>query len=90
MKIVTICGMGVGTSVIAKMNVENLLKKLNLDGDVQSCDLGSVTSTNADIYVTTKEIYETLPDSIKSKTIQISNFVVMKEVEEALIPVLKK
>ncbi|MGB9678812.1 MAG: PTS maltose transporter subunit IIABC, partial [Thermoanaerobacteraceae bacterium] len=34
MKIVTICGMGVGTSVIAKMNVENLLKKLNLVGDV--------------------------------------------------------
>jgi PTS system ascorbate-specific IIB component len=90
MKIVTICGMGVGTSVIAKMNVENLLRKLNLDGDVQSCDIGSVTSTDADIYVTTKEIYESLPDTIKNKTIKISNFVLMKEVEEALIPILKK
>ncbi|SHE33515.1 PTS system, ascorbate-specific IIB component [Thermoanaerobacter uzonensis DSM 18761] len=89
-KVVTVCGMGVGSSVIAKLNVENLLKKLDINGNVDSCDLGSVTSTNGDIYVTTKEIFENLPENIKDKTIVISNFVAIKEIEEVLAPIFKK
>ncbi|MCD2256357.1 PTS sugar transporter subunit IIB [Agrilactobacillus fermenti] len=77
MKIVAVCGFGVGSSVIAKMNIESILSDENRDADaeVETVDLGSVTSAPADIYVTTHELFDQFPDDIRDKTIVLDNFI---------------
>ena len=41
MKIVTVCGMGIGTSVLLKMNTEKALRTLGIDADVEAADIGT-------------------------------------------------
>jgi len=89
MKIVCVCGMGLGSSVIAKMNIEQVLKKMNLSATVETCDLGSVRSVPADLYVTTRELAVSMPAKVQSKTIVLTNFVRKVEIESSIGDYLK-
>ena len=42
MKIVAICGVGVGTSGILKVNAERVLDRLGIDADVTASDAGHI------------------------------------------------
>ena len=44
MKVLAVCGSGMGTSMIMKMKVAQVLKKLDVDADVNSCSLGEAKS----------------------------------------------
>jgi PTS system ascorbate-specific IIB component len=50
-KIVTICGAGIGSSGILKVNAERVLRKLGLDATVVAADIGSVREVAADAQV---------------------------------------
>ncbi|AJZ89529.1 PTS sugar transporter subunit IIB [Cedecea neteri] len=89
MKIVCVCGMGLGSSVIAKMNIEQVLKKMNLSATVETCDLGSVRGVPADLYVTTRELAVSMPAEVQSKTIVLTNFVRKVEIESSIGDYLK-
>ena len=41
MKILAVCGNGLGTSFILSMNVNKALKVLNIDGECKNMDLAS-------------------------------------------------
>ncbi|KAB8310301.1 PTS sugar transporter subunit IIB [Erwinia endophytica] len=90
MKIVCVCGMGLGSSVIAKMNIEQVLKKMQIDAQVETCDLGSIRSINADVYVTTRELAVTMPEELHAKTLVLTNFVRKVEIESSLGDYLKE
>ena len=51
MKIVTICGAGIGSSGILKVNAERVLRKLDIDATVVAADLASVREVAADAQV---------------------------------------
>lgn len=51
MKIVTICGAGIGTSGILKVNAERALQRLDIDADVTATDVASVGVVAADAQV---------------------------------------
>ena len=51
MKIVTICGAGIGSSGILKINAERVLKRLGLEADVTAAHLSSLSSDAADAQV---------------------------------------
>ena len=51
MKIVTICGAGVGTSAILKVTAERALARLGIEADVTATDVGSVATIGADAQV---------------------------------------
>lgn len=84
MNIVCVCGMGLGSSVIAKMNIQAVLKNMDVDASVDTCDLGSVRSMPADIYVTTKELAGSMPSEFQNKTVVLLNFVRKDGIEAAL------
>lgn len=87
MEIVAICGLGVGSSVIGKMNIDSIVSDNKLDDvNVDTVDLGSVKSKPADIYITTRELVENLPDDIKPKTVVITNFVDKSDMAKKLLP----
>lgn len=88
MKIVCLCGMGLGSSLIAKMNVEDLLKELGLKANVETCDVGSIKSEVADYYITTKELAKNIPSEKSDKTIVLTNFVKKDEIRKVIEPIL--
>ncbi len=51
MKIVAICGAGIGTSAILKVNTERVLARLGLDADVTAAHLGSLHADAADAQI---------------------------------------
>ncbi len=51
MKIVTICGAGIGSSGILKVNVERVLRRLDLVATVVAADVASVGRVAADAQV---------------------------------------
>lgn len=90
MKIVCVCGMGLGSSVIAKMNIEQVLKDMGLSATVETCDLGSIRSIQADVYVTTRELAATMPAELQNKTLALTNFVRKSEIENSIGEFLKQ
>jgi PTS system ascorbate-specific IIB component len=85
MKICAVCGFGVGSSVIAKMNIESILaEEGRSDIEVETVDLGSVSGVDADIFVTTNELFDNFPDELKDKTIVLSNFVDKASIKQAI------
>ena len=41
MKIVTVCGMGFGTSLMVKMAIDDLLSEIGFDAEVEASDVRS-------------------------------------------------
>lgn len=90
MKIYAVCGFGVGSSVIAKMNIEQIIDNHNLnDVEVETVDLGSVQGVDADVFVTTQELANNFPEELRDKTIVIDNFIDLGSLEAALLPVIQ-
>jgi PTS system ascorbate-specific IIB component len=50
-KIVAICGAGIGTSGILKVNAERVLLRLGLEAEVTAADLASLASVASDAQV---------------------------------------
>ena len=90
MHIICVCGMGLGSSVIAKMNIEQVLKKMGIAATVDTCDLGSVRSVAADMYVTTRELAINMPAEMQDKTVVLTNFVRKVEIESCMEAYLKQ
>ena len=62
MKIVAICGAGIGSSGILKVNAERVLKKLDLTASVVAVDLASLAevASDAQIILTSAEFVEAI------------------------------
>lgn len=90
MKIVCVCGMGLGSSVIAKINIEQVLKNMGVTAEVETCDLGSIRSVKADLYITTRELAVTMPEELQASTLVLTNFVRKVEIEKSLADYLRE
>ena len=62
MKIVTICGAGIGSSGILKVNAERVLAKLDIEATVTAVDLASLADTakDAQVILTSAEFVEAI------------------------------
>ena len=62
MKIVTICGAGIGSSGILKVNAERVLARLDIDATVIAADIASVQDVAADaqVILTSAEFVEAI------------------------------
>lgn len=89
MDIVTVCGMGMGSSLILKMNLDEILKKNGISANIEACDLGSVTGRMADIVVTTKE----LKPQIEGKgfnVVYVNNVIDKVSIEKIIMEAINK
>lgn len=85
MKIVAVCGMGIGTSVILKMNTEKALDRLGWDADVEVADIGTArgAAATADVVVTSQELADEL-GGLRCPVVVIQNFMKVDEIVEKL------
>ncbi len=85
MKILAVCGMGLGSALLLRMLVEKAVKKLNLEAQVTVADISTArgAGTDADIIVTSAELAEQL-GSVRGKVITIKNYIDVDEMTEKL------
>lgn len=49
--ILTICGCGVGSSVLLAVNIKNILRELGIDGEVRGADVTTCKGEDVDIVI---------------------------------------
>ena len=85
MKIVALCGVGIGTSAILKVNAERALERLDIEADVTAADIASVklAAADAQVILTSSEL---VPSSGKTNAdvIIIDNFFDLDELTAKL------
>lgn len=85
MKVVAICGAGVGTSAILKVNAERVLARLDIDADVTASDVAGLATTAADaqVILTSPELVEKI-GATNADVVVIQNYFDLDELEEKL------
>lgn len=84
MKIIAVCGMGIGTSVLLKMNAEKVLRQLELDATVEATDIKTaLISRDAQIIMTTPDLVGQL-HGLPSEVIAIEHVFDLEEISEKL------
>lgn len=83
MKILCVCGLGQGTSLILRMNVENVLREMAVQADVEHTDVSSATGTAADYIITNNELAASLSDHA-ARIIIVNNYFDLNEIKECL------
>jgi len=89
MKILSVCGNGLGSSLILKMAVEKVLKSENIKANVVVSDLGNAKGLDADYIVASPEIADRLKEH-KATVIAIKNMMDKNEIKEKLISQINK
>ena len=89
MRILTVCGMGFGTSLMLLMSIQEIAKKYNIKVTGEACDLGSAKGKPCDLIVTSSEIAREFSGS-SIKVVGINNLVDKKEIEEKVMPIIRE
>ena len=89
LKIVAVCGNGMGTSMIIKMKLQAILKKLNVEASVDAVSVGEASGVAAfaDIIVCSTHLADKIPQT-KAKIASVINLMDESEIEQALKKVL--
>ncbi|MPQ44909.1 PTS sugar transporter subunit IIB [Clostridium tarantellae] len=56
MKIITVCGNGIGSSLMLATKIEELCREEGMNVDVECCDFNAASGKKCDLYVTVKEL----------------------------------
>ncbi|SDY11211.1 PTS sugar transporter subunit IIB [Salimicrobium album] len=81
MKILAVCGSGLGTSFMVEMNIEQVLKELGVTGvEVSHSDLSSATPQDADVFFLAKDIAE--GGAHLGEIVVLDNIIDMEELRE--------
>lgn len=87
-----VCGMGLGSGLLVKMGVDNVLKRAGYKEGTwraEVLDISSAKQQGIDIYVTNSEFADRLRET-PAEVVCVRNLFDEKEIEEALIPVYKE
>lgn len=82
LKIITVCGLGVGSSLIMKMTVDTAMQQLGIPCDIEHWDMGTVSSKPCDLLVTTEEFQKNFRD--QGNVIYLNNMVSVPEAKQKL------
>lgn len=81
MKILAVCGFGVGSSMVLKMTVEKVARQLNIDAEVENTDLSTAKAMAADLYFTSEELKDELKNSVSAPVLAIKKYMDAEEVK---------
>jgi PTS system ascorbate-specific IIB component len=88
-KILAVCGEGIGTSVLLKMNADRVLKQLGIEALVEATDIETANSTqDAQIFLTTAGLEGRL-NPVSAKIIAIEKVFDLDELDQKLSAALR-
>ena len=88
------CAAGHGTSLIAMNQLKKIITNMGYDPKTEfrviHCDLGSIGSTDADLFLTSQAFEQRIPNTAKTmhEIIYVKNIAILKGVEEVIKPYL--
>lgn len=83
MKILVMCGNGLGSSFMMELNVKKAIKELGINAEVDHTDLTTGKSMNADIYLGAKDIMNNFQKD-GAKIIGLENIMNLNEIKEKI------
>jgi PTS system ascorbate-specific IIB component len=89
LKILAVCGFGVGTSLLLKMNIMTALKKLGIRAEVENIDITTAKSVDCDMIFTSNELASQM-SGITKPIIVINNFMDINEIQTKASEVIEK
>lgn len=90
-EITALCGMGLGTSSLARMSIMDFIKKYKIPANVTVADIGMIKGLKSDIIITTKSMSTHIPKDIynNTKVIFVTNLIKKDEINKNLINIFK-
>ena len=88
-KIVTVCGCGLCSSLIAKMAIDEILVDAGIDASIDTADGTSALGQKCDFYVTTKQFVDLL-ENCGRPVVAVSNFVNRDELRAKLLETINQ
>jgi len=82
MKIICVCGLGMGSSLILKMSVESAMKQLGVPCDVEHWAAGTMMGMKIDLIVAAEDFRDELTSH--ENVVFVKNIVKVDVVKEAL------
>lgn len=89
MKVLTVCGMGFGTSLMLLMDIQEIGKRHGYDIQGEAVDLGSAKGKECDFMVASSEIVSELSDE-SVEIVSINNILDKEEIESKVMPVVER
>ncbi len=88
LKVMVVCGFGLGTSLVLKMTLDDVLAAYNFEAETFCADSDTAVGQDYDLVVTSQDLaylFKHVPEAL----ILIDNFLSTDEVEHRVIPVIK-
>lgn len=82
MKVLCVCGVGQGTSLLLKMNVSDVLKEFGYSADVDNTDLTSANGERSDLIVTNSEFSKQITNG--TPIVIVENYFDKEEIKSKL------
>lgn len=89
LRIMTVCGFGLGTSLVLRMTVDDALAANKIKAETFCADADTAVGQNYDLVITSRDM-ERLFKDVPEPVVVIDNFLSIEEVQERAIPVIKK
>ncbi|EKU71917.1 PTS sugar transporter subunit IIB [Selenomonas sp. F0473] len=86
MKIITVCGNGIGSSLMLAMKIEELCGEEGIKAEVESCDFNAAQGKPADLIVTVKELAQQFEGR---KVAVVRSYVNKKKIKEDVLETIK-
>jgi PTS system ascorbate-specific IIB component len=82
--------MGIGTSMLLKMQIDKVLKALEISADVELADISTARglAVSADLIVTSNELVDRIGD-VKAPIVAVTNFMDLDALTEGVRSALK-
>jgi len=84
LKVVTVCGAGVGSSMMLKLNAQNILREEGIDATVDASDIGALDSSSYDLIITTSDFAEVIRPA-DANILKIDNLTDKEYLEQELL-----
>lgn len=80
MKVLAVCGFGVGSSMVLKMTLDKVVKELGIEATVENTDIATAKATDADVYFTSAELEPDLEESTDKPVYAVKRYMDKAEV----------
>lgn len=89
-KVLAVCGNGMGTSTMMKLKAKGVLEKNNIKCTCENCSIGQAKSgiSSYDIVIASVHLAGQLKETPRTKIVPLKNILDAKEMEEKLLKAL--
>ncbi|MGL5544439.1 MAG: PTS sugar transporter subunit IIB [Cetobacterium sp.] len=90
-KLLAVCGNGMGTSMMMKIKAKGILDKHKIQNTCENCSIGQAKTATSmyDIVIASTHLASQLNPSAKTKVIALKNILDVKEMEARILEILK-